>query len=205
MWPLFFVHKSVLIAGSRKYLGGLQPTEGGRQMSEKKDKVADKAGEIAKNIWLAGVGAYGKAVDDAQDRLEKAGVETPKLFRELVKAGTMLEEEAKDAIQASQAARHSVEDRINRVRENFNLQRPARGEDLLALHEKIDRLSNQLDTLSTALSDQGILKPAKPKSRKKSTAKKASPRKKPVAAKPKAAPKKAPAKKTAAKARVRRS
>jgi polyhydroxyalkanoate synthesis regulator phasin len=190
VWLLFFVHKSVLMACSRKHLGLFWPTEGGHQMSEKRDKVADKAGEIAKNIWLAGVGAYGKAVDDAQDRLEKAGVETPKLFRDLVKAGTMLEEEAKDAIQASQAARHSVEDRINRVRENFNLQRPARGEDLLALHEKIDRLSNQVEILSAALSEQGVLKPVKPKSRKKSPPRKATTRKKPIAANAKAAPQK---------------
>ena len=40
-------------------------------MSDEKSKVTDKAGEIAKNIWLAGVGAYGKAVEDAQGRLEK--------------------------------------------------------------------------------------------------------------------------------------
>ena len=41
-------------------------------MSDEKSKVTDKAGEIAKNIWLAGVGAYGKAVEEAQGRLEKA-------------------------------------------------------------------------------------------------------------------------------------
>ena len=35
-------------------------------MSDDKNKVTDKAGEIAKNIWLAGVGAYGKAVDEAR-------------------------------------------------------------------------------------------------------------------------------------------
>ena len=58
-------------------------------MSDEKSKVTDKASEIAKNIWLAGVGAYGKAVEDAQGRLEKAGVEPPKLFKELVKAGTV--------------------------------------------------------------------------------------------------------------------
>jgi len=168
-------------------------------MSDDKNKVTDKAGEIAKNIWLAGVGAYGKAVDEAQGRLEKAGVESPKLFKDLVKAGTLLEEEARDALRASATARNSVEDRINRVRENFNLQRPARGEDLLALHEKIDRLANQLDTLTKTLSDQGVLKPAsKTRARKKTPVKKAPARKKATAkvatkaSKPK--PKKAAAK-----------
>ena len=168
-------------------------------MSDDKNKVTDKAGEIAKNIWLAGVGAYGRAVDEAQGRLEKAGVESPKLFKDLVKAGTLLEEEARDALRASASARSSVEDRINRVRENFNLQRPARGEDLLALHEKIDRLANQLESLTKSLNDQGVLKPAsKTRARKKTPAKKAPARKKAatkVTSKAgKAAPKKAAAK-----------
>ncbi len=168
-------------------------------MSDDKNKVTDKASEIAKNIWLAGVGAYGKAVDEAQDRLEKAGVETPKLFRDLVKAGTALEEEAKDALQASQAARSSVEERISRVRDNFHLQRPARGEDLLALHEKIDRIANQLGELTTALSEQGVLKPSKPRgtAKRKTTTKKTTSRK--TTAK-KAAPKKKAGAKAASKA-----
>lgn len=143
-------------------------------MADDKSKVTDKAGEIAKNIWLAGVGAYGRAVDEAQGRLEKAGVEPPKLFRELVKAGAALEEEARDAIEAGNAARNSVEERINRVRENFNLQRPARGEDLLALHEKIDRLANKVDALADALS--AVAKPSRktPTRKKKPVAKTAS-------------------------------
>ncbi len=169
-------------------------------MKDDKNKVTDKAGEIAKNIWLAGVGAYGKAVDEAQGRLEKAGVEPPKLFRDLVKAGAALEEEARDALQAGQTARSSVEDRISRVRENFNLQRPARGEDLLALHEKIDRLANKVDALASALAEQGVVKTPRKKAtrkktatRKKATTRKAAPaRKKPTA-------KKSPARKTTRK------
>ena len=70
-------------------------------MGDEKSKVTDKAGEIAKNIWLAGVGAYGKAVEDAQGRLEKAGMEPPKLFKELVKAGTALEDDAREALEST--------------------------------------------------------------------------------------------------------
>lgn len=140
-------------------------------MTDEKNRVADKAGEIAKNIWLAGVGAYGRAVDEAHGRLEKAGVESPKLFRDLVKAGAALEDEAREAMQAGQQARHSVEERITRVRDNFNLQRPVKGEDLLALHEKIDRLSNKVDALSAALTASGAVKTP----RRKTTAAKKKP------------------------------
>lgn len=140
-------------------------------MTDEKNKMTDKASEIAKNIWLAGVGAYGRAVDEAHGRLEKAGVESPKLFRDLVKAGAALEDEAREAMQAGHEARHSVEERINRVRDNFNLQRPVKGEDLLALHEKIDRLTNKVDALSAALAASGAVKTP----RKKSPARKKKP------------------------------
>lgn len=146
-------------------------------MADEKNKMTDKAGEIAKNIWLAGVGAYGRAVDEAHGRLEKAGVESPKLFRDLVKAGAALEDEAREAMQAGQQARHSVEERITRVRDNFNLQRPVKGEDLLALHEKIDRLSNKVDALSAALTASGAVKTPRretPAARKKAATAKAS-------------------------------
>ena len=53
-------------------------------MSDDKSKASDKASEIAKNIWLAGLGAYGKAFDEAHDRLDKAAKEPPRLFKELV-------------------------------------------------------------------------------------------------------------------------
>ena len=158
-------------------------------MSDKKSNVSDKASEIAKNIWLAGVGAYGKAADEAQDRLEKAGVETPKLFLDLVKAGTALEEGARESLKSTRiASKSSVEDRINKVRENFNLQRFGRGDELTELQAKVDLISKKLDLLTTALTESGAItvpkKPARKKAapkkvaRKKTAAKKSSPRKK---------------------------
>ncbi|WP_116367628.1 phasin family protein [Parahaliea mediterranea] len=163
-------------------------------MSDEKNKVSD----MARNIWLAGVGAYGRAVDEAQGRLEKAGVETPKLFRDLVKAGTALEEEARSA---GDQARNSVEERIARVRENFRLQR--HGDDLAALHEKIDRLSEQVAALSTALANTPQRKAPAKKAARKTAAKKASTTKTPAKKAPakKATAKKAPAKKAPAKKR----
>jgi hypothetical protein len=121
-------------------------------MGDDKNKVSDKASEIARNIWLAGIGAYGRAVGEAQDRLGKAGVETPKLFRDLVKAGAALEEDTRSALSAGQEARQSVEERINRVRENFSLQRWGHSDDLQALHDKIDQLNAKVDALAEALS-----------------------------------------------------
>jgi len=120
-------------------------------MSDDKSKVTDKASEIAKNIWLAGVGAYGRAVDEAQSNLKKATPQPPKLFRDLVKAGSQLEEEANEA---RAAALSSVEERIAQVRENFQMQRPARMEDLDSLHKKVDKLTRKVDALTRLIKEQ---------------------------------------------------
>jgi len=166
-------------------------------MSDKKSNVSDKASEIAKNIWLAGVGAYGKAADEAHERLEKAGVETPKLFRDLVKAGAALEESAKENLKPSKS---SVEERINRVRENFNLQRLGRSDELSQLQAKVDLISKKLDLLTTALTESGAIKV--PKTPRKTTKRK-SPAKKPTkrkaAASTSTTKKSAPARKAPAK------
>ena len=156
-------------------------------MSDDKSKVTDKASEIAKNIWLAGVGAYGKAVDEAQSNLKKATPQPPKLFRDLVRAGSALEEEASEA---RAAALSSVEERIAQVRENFQMQRPARMEDLSSLHDKVDKLTRKVDALSRLIKEQqASVKPAtRKKAASKATASKKAPAK--TATRKKAAAKK---------------
>ena len=164
-------------------------------MSNKKSNVSDKASEIAKNIWLAGVGAYGKAADEAHERIEKAGIETPKLFRDLVKAGTALEEGAREAIESGKlTSKSSVEERINKVRENFNFQRSGRDDEITKLRNKVDLISKKLDLLATALTDSGAI--SVPKKTTKASVKKKAPAKK--AAKAKTAPRKPAAKKKSA-------
>jgi polyhydroxyalkanoate synthesis regulator phasin len=136
--------------------------------SDDKSNVSDKASEIAKNIWLAGLGAYGKAFDEAQERLDKAAKEPPRLFKDLVEKGTQLEDEVRDSlsnIRKSHAS--SVEERINKVRENFSLNLGARGHELHEINAKIDALTAKVDQLAQAIK-------AKPAPRKKAPAKKAS-------------------------------
>ena len=166
MWPFFCLQIRFNKHAKRVIFQPNFNTLKADSMSDEKSKVTDKASEIAKNIWLAGVGAYGKAVEEAQGRLEKA-MEPPKLFRDLVKAGAALEEDARES---TMAARHSVEERINRVRENFHNQRPARIEDLVALHKKVDQLTRKVDQLSKALTEQGVGRTSRSKTHK--TAKK---------------------------------
>ena len=130
-------------------------------MSDDKPKVSDKASEIAKNIWLAGLGAYGKAVDDAQDRLERVTRQPPRLFRDLVKKGEALEEEVRESLSnARDASRESVEERIRRVRENFRFSAETHGEDLAAIHDKLDALTKKVNALTKKV--DALAAPKKP-------------------------------------------
>ena len=121
-------------------------------MSDDKPKVTDKAGEIAKNIWLAGLGAYGKAIDEAQDRLEKATKEPPRLFKDLVRKGEALEQEVKETLSsAREFSSNTVEERIRKVRENFSFTSDARSEELAEIHDKLDALTAKVDALAAAM------------------------------------------------------
>jgi ABC-type transporter Mla subunit MlaD len=120
-------------------------------MSDDKHKVSDKASEIAKNIWLAGLGAYGKAFDDAQDRIDKAAKEPPRLFKELVEKGSQIEDEVRDSLSnIRKSSAETVEERIGRVRETLNLNLN-RSQELLEVNRKLDALTAKVDALSEAL------------------------------------------------------
>jgi hypothetical protein len=142
-------------------------------MSDDKSNVSDKASEIAKNIWLAGLGAYGKAFDEAQDRLDKASKEPPRLFKDLVKKGEQLEDEVRDSLATIRKSRtSSVEERIRKVRENFHLNLGGRQDELKNIYDRLDQIDAKLDALARALT------PASKPRRKAAPKKKAAPRKK---------------------------
>lgn len=137
-------------------------------MSDDNPNVSDKASEIAKNIWLAGLGAYGKAFDEAHDRLDKVSKEPERLFKDLVKKGSRLEDEVRDSLSSiRKSSASSVEERIKKVRENFNLNLISRGDELAKINAKLDTLTRKVDALAKSLKKT----PAKRKPAAKSTAK----------------------------------
>lgn len=123
----------------------------------------DRYGDFAKNVWLAGLGAYGKAFDEAKDVYEKASKETPKLFDELVKKGEKLEEDTIDRIQDTQEklkknkisdslseASSSIEDRIQKVRGALGMGSESQG-DLERLEAKLDKLVKSVDSVKKSV------------------------------------------------------
>lgn len=182
--------------------------------SAKAKSPVDKASDLARQIWLAGVGAYGQAVDDTQQevtrRVAQVSQDTSKFFEELVSRGSDLERNmgALGKMSADMRAEGlrrgadmslSLEDRLSRMRDMLGLAPSGAG-----FEEKVDKLAADVAALSAKLDlvldqiNNPVSKSAakKPTAKKKTTTKKKPVAKKKVATKVKGvARKKAPAKK----------
>jgi poly(hydroxyalkanoate) granule-associated protein len=109
-----------------------------------KNKV-NQAEDLARKIWLAGIGAYGKGFDEAQGQYEKLNSEATKLFNELVEKGEKLEGEAKEKFEAEKAnVKSNVETRVAEVRAKLGL-------DANDTDQKIEELSAKIDALTEAV------------------------------------------------------
>ena len=120
----------------------------------KQDNSPEKNSDIARNIWLAGLGAYGRAFDEAMNRYEQASKDTPKLFMELVKRGEQLETTTRNKVIPKELSRpaSSLEERLRRVRQNLGLGTLVARQDIDRLEQKLDALEAKMDRLLTHFS-----------------------------------------------------
>lgn len=166
-------------------------------------KPAEKATDVARRIWLAGVGAYGQAVDDAQETVNRVTKETGHMFEELVSKGVALENRLSDSgVPTRKEAMQSVEDRLDRMRGLLGLKMldQDQASEIQKLSTQIEKLSAKVDALTAK--NSGSAKPAaKAKAAPKAKAKAKVKAKTKVAtkAKPKAKPKAKAKAKTATK------
>ena len=134
-------------------------------MAESTDmkEMAEKAGDLAKNIWLAGLGAYGKAVDEAQGQYEKVSgkvsdkvddvksstsEESTKLFDELVAKGKKLEDETTDKLaDVKEKTSHNLEERLAQVKSSLSFSSRGDGN----VEAQLDDLAKKLDLIIEAL------------------------------------------------------
>lgn len=120
----------------------------------KVNEVSEKAGELAKKIWLAGLGAYGKAYDEAKVQVDHLGGNGTKFFDELVAKGRKLDTETQKTVKQVKSkatkATTSLEDRIAKVRESlhFDLSGVNPYAKLDEIARKVDALSRKVDSLS---------------------------------------------------------
>lgn len=139
--------------------------------------------DIARKIWLAGVGAYGRVFTETQGAVEKLAGSANETFEQLVASGAEIEDAVRTRIAKSGAAERvtSLVETVSKRVKDIPLPTPARLDarigqvrktvaDTLApfrvvtLTRTIDRLNAKVDALSTEVAK---LKSAAPKAKRK--------------------------------------
>lgn len=124
-------------------------------MTDKPKKDID----IARKIWLAGIGAYGRAVGDATEAYAKMGRETTKIFDDLVGKGAELENQVTTAAKAyvpefAEKQRAQVEDRMERMKAALGMSEVAadQQENIERIEDRLDALEKKIDAILAAVS-----------------------------------------------------
>jgi polyhydroxyalkanoate synthesis regulator phasin len=114
---------------------------------EKFKETASSAEEMARKVWLAGLGAYGKGYEELTGRIEALSTDSNKLFDELVAKGQKLEAEGKVKVKEVRddvASKTGLDSRIESVRGKLGL-------DNNDTEQKIEDLSAKIDALTAAV------------------------------------------------------
>ncbi|MGV6801084.1 MAG: hypothetical protein ACWA5L_04095 [bacterium] len=139
--------------------------------------------DIARRIWLAGIGAYGSAFNEAQESLSKVSNTTSRKFDELVSKGEIIEKavevKGQEAFKkATSVPTVNIDDRLKQMRSRLGMQAGG-ASDLQAIEERLSAIEAKLDQLIT----KGTRSSTARKSVKTSTQKSKKAVKKKVAAK----------------------
>jgi hypothetical protein len=106
-------------------------TNRAKSRTRRKQRVAEDKSKAARNVFLAGLGAYGLAREEAQSQLEENRARVEELFSELVKRGEQVETTARRKIeelelpQLKLAGREELSARLDKARTSFDTLREA--------------------------------------------------------------------------------
>lgn len=132
-------------------------------VQEKATEIAKNTSDVAKNIWLAGLGAYGKALDGASERYDNISKESTRMFDDLVAKGKNIEDETQGKISDAKAkSTSSLDERIVKVRQNLGFGEFSKEAKIEELSAQVADLSEKLDQVLAAVSGA---KKAAPKTR----------------------------------------
>lgn len=174
-------------------------------MSKKKDEGRKRGtNETARRIWLAGIGAYGRAFTEAQEALKDVTGKGSEVFDELVQKGEMIEmvvgQKRKDIMSKAgvpdidlpnfDTSSLDMSERIKKMRSRLS-----RGDDdiearLEALEDKMDRILALLEPRAAKRKAPAKKATKKASTKKAVTKKRASPKKTATQRTKKTAPKK---------------
>ncbi len=129
--------------------------------------------ETARRIWLAGIGAYGRAFSEAQEALKDVTGSTSKVFDELVMKGEFIEtavsSKSKDMMKKAGVPNFDLDERIKKMRSRLSKGDEA-AEDISALEARMDAMDAKLDQIIVLL--KASQKPARKTATTKRTTKK---------------------------------
>ena len=108
--------------------------------TDKSQKTSIKPAEIANRIWLAGIGAYGRAYDEARDGVAKLNKDGTSFFEELVQRGEALEGDVRGVLESNQYTKRATE-RVDQALENG---RTFREESVANINSRMDKMRNLL-------------------------------------------------------------
>lgn len=151
---------------------------------KKKDLSVPVGGDMARKIWLAGIGAYGRAFSEAQESIAKVSGDTTKLFEDLVERGEEIEDtvetRGRELAKRMKASDFSMEERIKEMRARLKigvLGEPENGDtsDDGASISRLDAIESRLDAIEEAIGTlQAVQAPKQKTTRKKASLKKSS-------------------------------
>lgn len=176
-------------------------------MSDKKNDTENTEAnvrELARKIWLAGLGAYGRAFSEGRDMLKTASERGSEVFEDLVARGETLEDDVDDKARSmmeevrSQVSDLNLDERISRMRDRIKREGRSAAKDM---ESRVDMLERRLQDILDAIEGKPDAKTQAKTARKATTKKTTTQRttKKAPAKKAKAPAKTTTAKKTTAK------
>ncbi len=147
----------------------------------KSDKNKRTSTETARRIWLAGIGAYGRAFAEAQEALKEVTDKGGDIFDDLVQKGEMIEKvveyKGKEMLEKTREKTRDfgdidvpsldIDERIKRMRSRLSLGSRA---------SHVDTIEDRLAMVEAKL--EALIEQLAPPAPKKASAKKAAPKKK---------------------------
>ena len=121
--------------------------------------TTDKVNKFARNVWLAGLGAYGRSSETITKQLDKTYEESNQLFNELVSKGSEIQATIDDKIKDN-----VFERKVDEVREKLGLNQSVSEQQIDELTAKVEVLTNIVMTLAEQkLAQQTEAKNTEPK------------------------------------------
>lgn len=139
------------------------------------ENVMRSTTDTARRIWLAGIGAYGRAFTEAQEALKDVTGKSSEVFEDLVQKGTMIEKvvevKGKSMIDKASVPSLDIDERIKAMRARLSR---GNNDDTSDIEERLAAVEAKLDKVLALLEPKKAAKKPSTKRAKTTRTKKTS-------------------------------